>query len=227
MKFISRGGIYLVHTPKGPRPMLVVSNDVANDVSPVIIVAPLTTSPSNSWTIPIYQVGDTINYVACSMVQRIDRERVIKFLHNVSKERMNAVDWMLIAALGLNEDDVEPSEMRGRIVLVTTKCASGSEQAGTRPCVVVSSSESNQDPAVTSAVVIPFTSKLTKTKLPTHVIFEKSEAMHKASIALCEQPQITYKDAWIDTRKSIATMKDINIALKVALGILPPNARRQ
>lgn len=57
-------------------------------------------------------------------------------------------------------------------------------QHGFRPVVVVSNDAANRFSPVIS--IVPLTSKLNKTALPTHV-YLRSPALNRASLALCEQ----------------------------------------
>lgn len=61
----------------------------------------------------------------------------------------------------------------------------GSEQDGIRPVLVVQNNKGNRfSPTI---VIIPITSSLTKTNLPTHVRLESTNGLEKESIALIEQ----------------------------------------
>ena len=69
--------------------------------------------------------------------------------------------------------------------------AGSSMQAGARPVLVVSNNKANQYSSVIT--VIPITSKMGKTKLPTHVLI-KEGGLSKPSIALAEQITSINKD---------------------------------
>lgn len=57
------------------------------------------------------------------------------------------------------------------------------KQVGCRPCIIISNDMNNK--YCSRVQYIPLTSKMNKTKLPTHVFLEKTR-MEKESIALCE-----------------------------------------
>ncbi len=69
--------------------------------------------------------------------------------------------------------------------------AGSSMQAGARPVLVVSNNNANQYSSVIT--VIPITSKMGKTKLPTHVLIKEC-GLSKPSIALAEQITSINKD---------------------------------
>lgn len=61
----------------------------------------------------------------------------------------------------------------------------GSEQDGIRPVLVVQNNKGNRfSPTI---VIIPITSSLSKTSLPTHIELENTVGLDKKSIALVEQ----------------------------------------
>lgn len=66
--------------------------------------------------------------------------------------------------------------------------AEGSEQSGTRPCVVVSNNKANQYGK--TVTIVPFTTA-DKKKLPTHIDVDSGLEI---SIALCEQVKTISKD---------------------------------
>ena len=69
--------------------------------------------------------------------------------------------------------------------------ADGSLQAGGRPVLVISNDKANEySPIIT---IIPITSKMGKTKLPTHVLIKEC-GLSKPSIALAEQITSINKD---------------------------------
>lgn len=76
---------------------------------------------------------------------------------------------------------------RGEIFWYRYGASEGSEQSGSRPCVVVSNEKANTfGPTVT---IVPFTTA-DKKKLPTHIYVESGISF---SIALCEQVQTISK----------------------------------
>jgi len=77
---------------------------------------------------------------------------------------------------------------RGEIYMVNLESKGVSSiQTGRRPCIIVSNERCNQhSPVVT---IIPLSSKMTKAKLPTHVLLGAECGLQMNSISLCEQIQ--------------------------------------
>lgn len=72
------------------------------------------------------------------------------------------------------------------VLLVDFKNGVGSEQAGVRPAVVVQNDRGNGHGDCT--IVLPITSKIKKTNMPTHTLLKKGEekGLSKDSIVLAE-----------------------------------------
>ena len=97
----------------------------------------------------------------------------------------------------------------------------GSEQLGTRPCVVVSNNIGNKfSPCVIVALV---TSKTDKPNLPTHLeLTEGSFGLNKRSVIMCEQLRTIDK---IRLKKQIGKLSEgvlaqLDFALMTALQII-------
>lgn len=69
--------------------------------------------------------------------------------------------------------------------------AGSSMQAGRRPVLIISNNKSNQFSKIIN--IIPITSKMSKAKLPTHVLIEEC-GLSKPNIALAEQITSINKD---------------------------------
>lgn len=78
---------------------------------------------------------------------------------------------------------------RGCIYSVNLDPSIGSEQAGTRPCVVIQNDIGNANSP--TSLVIPLSSKLPKRKYPFQVLLVPSETgLDKVSVAKCDQIQV-------------------------------------
>jgi len=90
----------------------------------------------------------------------------------------------------------------------------GSEQSGTRPVLIIQNNVGNRfSPTV---IVACITSSQTKTKLPTHVLWEPS------STILCEQIKTIDKQRlgrYMGTLSQIQ-MEKVNYALRLSLGMV-------
>ncbi len=108
---------------------------------------------------------------------------------------------------------------KGNIFYADMQGAIGSEQAGLRPCVVISNNIGNKySPCVIVAMV---TSKLDKPKLPTHVMLPADYGLSAKSIILCEQIRT------IDKRRlknflgnlPLNKIEEVDKALNVSFGL--------
>ena len=105
---------------------------------------------------------------------------------------------------------------RGEIYWIRSGGVEGSEQTGTRPCVVVSNDKANQfGPIVT---IVPLTTVDKKKNLPTHVDVDSALV---PSIALCERVKTIAKDRLSQyigecTEKE---MNEIEKGLRIQLGL--------
>lgn len=110
--FPRRGEIWLVNfnpargsEQKGMRPALVIQNDIGNEVSPITIVAAISTSikiyPINV-KIKSHESGlDRDSAVKLNQILTIDKSRLIKKLGELDPAKMNEVRSALILSLGL------------------------------------------------------------------------------------------------------------------------------
>jgi mRNA interferase MazF len=92
----------------GRRPSLVVSNDTANRVSPVVIVAAITARPPRR-PYPV-NVGvptglgtglDRESTVLCSQLLTVSKDRLERYVGSLPPDVMRRVDDALAVALGL------------------------------------------------------------------------------------------------------------------------------
>ena len=107
-----RGEIWLVNfnpargsEQKGIRPALVIQNDIGNEVSPITIVAAISTSTK------IYPINVEIkssesglnkdSVVKLNQIRNIDKKRLIKKLGKLDPSKMDVVKSALVLSLGL------------------------------------------------------------------------------------------------------------------------------
>lgn len=110
---------------------------------------------------------------------------------------------------------------RGDIFLANFDTVLGSEQGGTRPCVIISNNVGNQfSPCVTVALI---TSKVeSKPNLPTHLELNAGNfGLAKKSIVLCEQIRTIDKMRLIQKLGSLdfLTLSALNWTLTQALAL--------
>ena len=114
------------------------------------------------------------------------------------------------------------SLIRGDIYFAELNPVQGSEQGGMRPVLVVQNDVGNNYSPTT--IVLPITSRLQKTKLPTHVALSRQESgLTRDSVVLAEQirtidkVRLQQKVACLDA----ITMNRINQAMEISMGIAP------
>lgn len=104
---------------------------------------------------------------------------------------------------------------RGDIFLADLPLSMGSEQGGKRPVVIIQNNKGNvYSPTVIVAVI---TSKMNKTKLPTHIEINLS----KPSLVMTEQIKTLDKSRLVRKLASLddETVKKINNALRISLDV--------
>ena len=97
----------------------------------------------------------------------------------------------------------------------------GSEQSGTRPCIIVSNDISNCYSSI--AIMIPLSTKKDKKSLPQHVMLKRQNYpfLIKDSIALTEQIRVIDKGRLIDRIGKVTEqdyykiIKSLNINFKI------------
>jgi len=81
---------------------------------------------------------------------------------------------------------------KGEVYLADLNPVVGSEQAGTRPVVVVQNSILSR--VTRTVVIVPFTTNLRRAELPSAVLIPKGEGgLNQDSVALCHQIRVLDK----------------------------------
>ena len=110
---------------------------------------------------------------------------------------------------------------RGDIFQARLDPTEGSEQAGSRPVIIVSRDAINDNSPV--IIVVPVTDRTHKTKIyPSHVVLKAGEGkLAKESVALGEQVRAVSKTRLSNQIGHLArhTMAAINAALKIAIDL--------
>lgn len=110
---------------------------------------------------------------------------------------------------------------RGDIVIVELDPTQGSEQRGTRPCLVVQNDVGNANAPTT--IVVPFTTSFGDQLYPFEVLVPAEEcALREDSVALCSQIWTISVDHRItENLGSIPSerMNEVNTALEYSLGL--------
>lgn len=110
---IKRGDIfYAVLDPTvgseqdGIRPVLIVQNDVGNQFSPTVIVAPLTTKTKKS-NLPTHVLIpqscglDTDSIALAEQLRTIDKSRLGAYIGHIGTDKQAAIDKALAVSIGL------------------------------------------------------------------------------------------------------------------------------
>jgi len=108
---------------------------------------------------------------------------------------------------------------RGEIYFADLSPVIGSEQGGIRPVLIVQNDIGNKySPTIIAAAV---TSKLNKSKLPTHIELPKSVGLNKESVVLLEQIRTIDKRRLKDKIGELtpSLMQKVNDAILVSFGI--------
>jgi len=117
------------------------------------------------------------------------------------------------------ECPMNDKQIRRGDIFFTNLNGIGSEQAGTRPCLVVQNNDGNANSPTT--VIVPITRNINKKTLPTHVILPQSSGLESDSLALVEQirtidrSRMTEYIGHIDSK----VQAEIDTALLVCVGI--------
>ena len=108
-----RGDIYLANLNPfkgveqgGTRPVLVVSNDIGNFFSELLLIAPITSQikkidqPTHVLLKNVRGLS-TDSIVCLEQIKGIDKLRIMKYLGRISKEQMTAVDEAAMESRGI------------------------------------------------------------------------------------------------------------------------------
>lgn len=110
---------------------------------------------------------------------------------------------------------------RGDVVIVELDPTRGSEQRGTRPCLVVQNDVGNENAPTT--VVVPFTTSFGDKLYPFEVLIEAEECpLQEDSVALCSQVRTVSIEHRI--RENLGSVPDdrttaVDTALEYSLGL--------
>ncbi|MCL9813402.1 MULTISPECIES: type II toxin-antitoxin system PemK/MazF family toxin [Natranaeroarchaeum] len=110
---------------------------------------------------------------------------------------------------------------RGDIVIVELDPTEGSEQRGTRPCLVVQNDVGNENAPTT--IVVPFTTSRGDKLYPFEVLVTAAESpLREDSVALCSQIRtVSIEHRITESIGSVpdSRMEDVDSALEYSLGL--------
>jgi len=112
---------------------------------------------------------------------------------------------------------------RGDVVVVELDPTQGSEQRGTRPCLVVQNDVGNENAPTT--IVAPFTTSFGEQLYPFEVLVESSESpLREDSVVVCSQLRtISVEHRVRENLGSVPEprLDDVDTALEYSLGLIP------
>ena len=91
----------------GLRPVVIVSNDIGNKHSPVVIIAPITSVVSKKKLPTQVLIGTesglkVLSMIMCEQLRTVDKRRLTVYLGVAPKWTMSAIDYAIKVALGLS-----------------------------------------------------------------------------------------------------------------------------
>lgn len=106
---IRRGDIYwyeyegaYLSEQSGVRPCIIVSNDKANEHSPIITAVPLTTAHKKKLpTHAIIRINGRVSVALCEQIYSISKERIGDYIATCDETEMQWIDKCLQIQLGL------------------------------------------------------------------------------------------------------------------------------
>lgn len=111
---------------------------------------------------------------------------------------------------------------RGDIVIVELDPTQGSEQRGTRPCLVVQNDVGNEN--ATTTIVVPFTTSFGERLYPFEVLISADDcALREDSVVVCSQIRtVSIEDRIRDNIGAIPPerMDEVDTALEYSLGLI-------
>lgn len=111
---------------------------------------------------------------------------------------------------------------RGDIVIVDLNPTEGSEQRGTRPCLVVQNDIGNEHAPTT--IIVPFTTSIGEQLYPFEVLVSAEEcALREDSVAICSQIRtISIEHRIVENIGEIPAerMADVDTALEYSIGLI-------
>lgn len=107
--YVKRGEIYYADLPEGnghvqggTRPVIIISNDVGNKCSPVVIVAPLTTREKKPLPTHAKIKAKSDSMALLEQQTCIDKSRLGSYIGTATRAEMRKLDIALLISVGLN-----------------------------------------------------------------------------------------------------------------------------
>lgn len=111
---------------------------------------------------------------------------------------------------------------RGDILVVKLSPTEGSEQRGTRPCLVVQNDVGNQN--APTSIIVPFTTSFAEELYPFEVLVDANEcSLEEDSVVLCSQIRTVSVEHRVEERIGSVPderMDEVDKALEYSLGLV-------
>lgn len=183
---VIRGDVYAIDIGGTPQPHLIIQNNYGNKYAPTTIAIPIMESVTEVKSFitlsadhfRCLKVPEFRSSVLVWEPRTVDKMRLRQYIGTLSSQTMQQVNQ-----LGEDNLDLEESEVRW----VHLPDAIGSEQGGTRPCLITRNKNG-------ATIAVPVTKALNmKKSIPTHMTIDKNDFVNKdqslerMSILLWEQ----------------------------------------
>lgn len=206
LKDIRRGQVVRINLGKnkgsvqsGIKNAVVVQNDVGNKYSTTIIIAPISFNSSKIVKTHSFLKKDNYEFLNddCKILTEqlivVSKSQVIEVLGFLNNADMMDVTEKIIISLDINKEynkliiDAEAIYSRGKVIIADLGNNIGSVQSGIRPVLIIQNNVGNYYSP--NLIVIPFTSSLSKKKIPTHfnLLKNKYNFLTDDSLLLGEQ----------------------------------------
>ncbi|MBU5669617.1 type II toxin-antitoxin system PemK/MazF family toxin [Peptoniphilus sp. MSJ-1] len=108
---LKRGDVVMVdlgerfgYEQDGIRPAVIIQNNIGNEYSPTVIIAPITAGKKNNIDLPTHVIGIELRKKSIALLEQIltiDRRRIISFIASLDVETMKDIDEKIKVSLGL------------------------------------------------------------------------------------------------------------------------------
>lgn len=113
---------YIGSEQTGTRPVLILQNNLGNEHSPTVIVAPITSKIKSKATIPThfyirgYENGlKQTSLVLAEQIITIDKFRLTKYIGSLRTDEVEKLDQALVISLGINLENINIEKLHRKV----------------------------------------------------------------------------------------------------------------
>lgn len=107
------------HIQAGPRPVIIVSNDICNTYSSVVLAVPCTTARKKDMPNHVhFLVGGRINTALTEQVMPVNKSELTNYKYTMSEEDMRRIDLALSISLSLPSVPLPKPKKKRRITSI-------------------------------------------------------------------------------------------------------------